>query len=281
LSAVLHARNRWRLPVLLVGILFGTGRRTVTSWLRANAISTDYDDYYYFFAGAGRTSKSVATQLVILVLKTLPLSERVLSVIDDSPTKRYGPKVEGADIHRNSTPGPADQTYLYGHIWATISLALRHFLWGAIGPPLRAMVYVRRQTMKSIPRHRLWKFATKLQLAARPVEWIVPILKNAVKMVWIVVDGGYTKRPFLRRVLMLERVTVVGRLRKDAALRQLPRSLKPGQRRPRGRPSKYGRQRISLAKRAGQPGGWQSIECTWYNKNATKTTKPLWSPMRP
>ena len=50
LSAGLHARNRWRLPVLLVGILFANGRRTVTSWLRAAGISDDFDDYYYFLA---------------------------------------------------------------------------------------------------------------------------------------------------------------------------------------------------------------------------------------
>ncbi len=35
LSAGLHARNRWRLPVLLLGILFAMGRRTVSVWLRA------------------------------------------------------------------------------------------------------------------------------------------------------------------------------------------------------------------------------------------------------
>ena len=35
LAAGLHARNRWRLPLLLVGILFANGRRTVTTWLRA------------------------------------------------------------------------------------------------------------------------------------------------------------------------------------------------------------------------------------------------------
>ena len=47
LSAGLHARNRWRLPVLIVGILFAQGRRTVTTWLRAAGVSDDYQDYYY------------------------------------------------------------------------------------------------------------------------------------------------------------------------------------------------------------------------------------------
>lgn len=281
LSAGLHARNRWRLPVLLVGILFASGRRTVTSWLRAAGVSDEFDDYYYFLAVIGRKTKSIATQLVTLVLRTLILPERLLLVIDDSPTKRYGPKVEGADIHHNPTPGPADQTYLYGHIWVTISLALRHPQWGAVALPLRAMLYVRRKTMAKIPAWRQWRFATKLELAARLLEWIVPILKNAGKAVWIVIDGGYTKRPFLDRALRLSGVVVVGRLRKDAALRDLPPKLKPGKRRGRGRPRKYGKNKISLAKRAGQKRGWQTAECTLYGETVTKTYKTFLATYRP
>ncbi len=94
LSAGLHARNRWRLPVLMTGILLAGGRRTVTSWLRAAGVSDDYQDYYYFLACVGRKSESIATQLVVLLLRVLPLPERVLLVIDDSPTKRYRPNVE-------------------------------------------------------------------------------------------------------------------------------------------------------------------------------------------
>jgi len=273
IAAGLHARNRWRLPVLLVGILFASGRRTVTTWLRAAGVSDDFQDYYYFIAAVGHKTKLVTTQLVALILRTLPLPDRLLLVIDDSPTKRYGPEVEGADVHHNPTPGPADQPYLYGHIWVTISLALRHPKWGAVALPLRAMLYVRQRTMASIPRERRWqRFATKLQLAARLVEWIVPILKKAEKTVWIVVDGGYTKRPFLRRALKTG-VTIVGRLRKDAALRDLPPKLKKGQRRGRGRPRKYGKNKLSLAKRAGHKRGWQTIQCTLYNETVIKTYK--------
>jgi hypothetical protein len=270
LAAGLHARNRWRLPVLLTGILFASGRRTVTTWLRAAGVEGDFQDYYYFLTCVGRKSESIATRLVVLLLRTLPLTKRLLLVIDDSPTKRYGPKVEGADVHHNPTPGPADQPFLYGHVWVTISLALRHPEWGPLALPLRAMLYVRQQTMATIPKERRWvRFATKLQLAARLVEWIVPLLKRAGKTVWVVIDGGYTKRPFLRRALKTG-VTIVGRLRKDAALHDLPPQRK---KRGRGRPRMYGKNRFSLAKRAGQKRGWKTTVCTVYGKQATKTYK--------
>jgi hypothetical protein len=280
-AAGLHARNRWRLPVIMFGMLFADGRRTVTTWIRAAGVASDFQSFYYFLSAVGRKTNLVATRLLTLILRTLPLNDRVLLVIDDSPTKRYGPKVEGADIHHNPTPGPADQPFLYGHVWVTISLALRHPKWGAIGLPLQAMLYVRKKTMPAIPRERRWpRFATKLQLAARLVEWAAPILKNAGKTVWIVVDGGYTKRPFLQRVLRIPQVVIVGRLRKDAALRDLPPVVDKRQR-SRGRPRKYGKRKISLAKRAGQKRGWETIEGVLYNKTCVKKYKTFLATYRP
>jgi hypothetical protein len=280
LGAGLHGRNRWRLPVLLTGILFAVGRRTVSSWLRGAGVSGDFQDYYYFLAPLGRKTKSVATQLFLLLLRILPLPDRLLMVIDDSPTKRYGPKVEGADIHHNPTPGPADQKYLYGHIWVTLSLALRHPRFGALALPLRAMLYVRQKTIPTIPNERGWQFHTKLELAAHLVEWIAALVKQARKTLRVVVDGGYTKKPFLKRALATG-TTVIGRLRKDAALRDLPRLLRRGEQRGRGRPRKYGENRIRLAKRAGHRQSWQTIECTVYGKAVTKTVKTFLATYEP
>ena len=281
LAAGLHGHSRWRLSVLLLGMLFAGGRRTVTTWLRAAGVSDDYQDYYYFLSSLGGKTKLVATPLLLLVLRMLSLPEKILLVIDDSPTKRYGPRVEGADVHHNPTPGPAGQPFLYGHVWVTISLALRHPWWGPLALPLWALLYVRQQSRAKIPSARQWpRFATKLQLAARLVEWAVPVLKKAGKTVWIVVDGGYTKRPFLRRALATG-ATIVGRLRKDAALRALPPARKPGQRRGRGRPRQYGASKISLAKRAGHRHGWQTVACTVYGRVTTKLCKTFLATYKP
>jgi hypothetical protein len=120
----------------------------------------------------------------------VPLPQRVLLVLDDTPTRRYGPRVEGADVHHNPTPGPADQAFLYGHVWVTLSLAVRHSAWGALALPLRAMLYVRQRTLASIPPCRGWQFHTKLELAARLVAWAARVLKAAGKTVWVATDGA-------------------------------------------------------------------------------------------
>src|SRR3974390_1777025 len=112
LAAMLDRRIAWRLLPLLTGLLFATGRRTVSRWLRAGGLSHDYQDYYYFLASLGRNVKSLAGALALVTLRVVALPPRILLAIDDTPSKRYGPKVEGAGIHHNPTPGPAGAKFV-------------------------------------------------------------------------------------------------------------------------------------------------------------------------
>jgi hypothetical protein len=263
----------------MVGALFGQGRRTVASWLRGGELGDDFRLYYYFLGSLGRNVKSVARVLFWIAVRVIAPGERVLLALDDTPTKRYGRHVEGAGIHHNPTPGPSGQKFLYGHVWVTLSWVVRHGLWGTIGLPLLALMYVRQKDLKSIAPWDKVKFQTKLEQGAALVEWAVQTLHWLGKTVWVVVDGGFVKWPFLRRALAAG-VVVVGRLRKDAALRSVPEVLPPGQRR-RGRPRKYGAERISLAKRAGHRKGWQHGDFVLYNKSVRKTYKTFLATYQP
>lgn len=277
LAAGLHGRSRWRFSLILLGMVFARGRRTVTTWLRAVGIRDDFADYYYFLQPLGRKSKGLAERLFMLLLVHLPTGPRLLLAVDDTPTKRYGPCVQGAGIHHNPTPGPADQKFLYGHIWVTISLVLRHPLWQTIGLPLLGLLYVRAKDIAKIPQKHNWEFRTKLQLALAALRPLVQLAIAAGKTVWIVADGAYAKCPFLRPLRRMG-LTVVSRLRKDAALWTLP--AKPKQRR-RGRPRKYGAKRIHLKRRAAHPLGWEQVECWVYGRLVTKTIKTFLATYRP
>lgn len=174
-------------------------------------------DYYYFLQPLGCKAKGLAARLLTLLLVHLPTGERLLFAVDDSPTKRYGPQVQGAGVHYNPTPGPADQRFLYGHIWVTFSLVLRHPLWHTIALPLLGLMYVRARDIANIPAKYQWEFRTKLQLAAQQMLLLAGVAKAAGKTVWTVVDGAYAKRAFLKP-LRAAGVIIVSRLRKDAAL---------------------------------------------------------------
>lgn len=279
LSSLLHATHAWRLAPLLWGMLFARGRRTVTSWLRAGELSDAYQGYYYFLGALGRKIKSFASVLLQQAVQTIGPGERLLFAIDDTPTKRYGPHVQGAGIHHNPTPGPAEQKFVYGHVWVTLSWVVRHTLWGTIGLPLLACLYVRRANIAELPRRSKVKFETKLEQAAGLVEWLAGWLKYLKKTLWVVVDGAYIKMPFLKRSLKVG-AQVIGRLRKDAALWSVPAVVAPGQRR-RGRPRKYGGARISLAKRAGQRRGWERGTFTLYGTLASVGYKTFLATYKP
>ncbi len=158
-----------------------------------------------------------------------------------------------------------------------LALVARHPLWGTIGLPLWALLYVRKKDIRPLATLYKVTFRTKLEMAAEMVEWAAGWLKNLGKALWIVADGAYAKRPFLQRVMALG-VVVVSRLRKDAALRSLPGPKKAGRRGPQ---ATYGSAAIDLAKRAGQRRGWQTGTFQLYGKDTKKTYKTFAATYKP
>jgi DDE superfamily endonuclease len=281
LTGALDRRSAPRLLRLLLGALCAKGRRTVTSWLRAAGITTDFRRAYSALWAAGRRAASLAGRLLIAAL--LPLmrraaGRRLLFAIDDTPTARYGPCVEGAGVHHNPTPGPAGEQFVYGHVWVTLAWLARHPAWGVVALPLRALLYVRQKDVPALAKHYRWAFRTKLELAAELAGWLRESVGRLGRVLWLAVDGAYAKRPFLKPALALGLV-VVSRLRRDAHLMTLPPATRrPGQ---RGPLPTYGRGRIDLAKRAGQKRGWQQVVCVQYGEAVAKTIKTFLATWRP
>jgi len=272
MASFLHQRLAHRLAQLLLGALLAQGRRrTVTAWLRAAGIGPDWPAYYYFLAALGRRAGLLAGFLLQGAVLRLAGAGPLLFALDDSPTKRFGPHVQGAGRHHNPTPGPAGQPFLYGHVWVTLAWVVQHPLWGALGLPLRALLYVRAKDVPAIPRRQCWAFRTKLELAADLIAWATGLVRFSGRAVRAVVDGFYAKRPFLKAAARAG-VVVIGRLRRDAGLRTVPVPPRGGRRR-RGRPPTYGPGRISLAKRAGQKRGWHEVEVRQYGQVRVKRVK--------
>src|SRR5438132_1470087 len=138
----LQKRSAARLPLLLLGLLFAKGRRTCTSWFRAAGITTDFRPAYYTIYAVGRQIDGVAVSTWIAV-QPLLTGSRLRVAIDDRPTARYGPCVEGCGIHHNPSPGPAGAQHLYGHVWVTLAALAPHPDWGPRALPLQAQLYIR------------------------------------------------------------------------------------------------------------------------------------------
>jgi hypothetical protein len=278
LASALDRRSAPRLALLFLGAVLARGRRTVTSWIRAAGLSGRYQSCYIAVAAAGKKSEAIAAYLFLAAVKPLlGGTERLTLALDDTPTQRYGPHVQGAGIHRNPTPGPAGSPYVYGHVFVVLGLLVTHKAWGAIALPLLARLYVRKVDLPALdPKHRP-AFRTKLEMGAELLRWAEKWLGLLGKPIWVVADGAYAKANFLKPAKGLG-MTVVSRLRKDAALWTVPGPKPPGR---RGPAPTYGDRRVELAKRAGQRRGWSCGVFDLYGKPTRKRYKTFvatWPP---
>jgi hypothetical protein len=280
LASALDRRSAARLALLFLGAVLACGRRTVTSWIRAAGLSDQFRPCYTAVAAAGKKAGTIAVALVLTVVKPLVSgATRLTLALDDTPTRRYGPHVQGAGVHHNPTPGPAGSPYVYGHVFVVLGLLAAHPSWGTIALPLLARMYVRKKDLPGIdPKHRP-EFRTKLEMAVELLRWAKLWLGLLGKPLWVVADGAYAKKDLLQPAKALG-MTVVSRLRCDAALWSLPPAVPADQRGP-GRPRVYGTERISLAKRAGQRRGWTTEAFTLYGERVTKRYKTFLATWKP
>ena len=167
LQAVMNRRIAFRLAILVAGMLLADDRRTASAWFVAAGVQDDWDRFYDCLISVGRTSGKLATAVLGLVVeKFVPgLAGRILLGMDDSPTSRYGRHVEGAGVHHNPTPGPADGEWLYRHNWVTLAWLATHPAWGVIALPLRSMLYVREVDVPKLAENMTGNFAPSINLA--------------------------------------------------------------------------------------------------------------------
>ncbi len=174
--------------------------------------------------------------MLIAVLKKFAVdpSYPIRVVVDDSPTPRYGKHVEGAVCITIRRPGPADGEWMYGHNWVSMCFLATHPLWGVVALPLRSLLYVRLIDLPLLADKYNWKFRTKHELAVELVTWFVQTARSLgfTNVIWMVADGAYAARTVIGPMSKLG-VVMFSRLRKDAALYDLPGPRKTGQ---RGRP---------------------------------------------
>jgi hypothetical protein len=272
MATLLDARTGFRLPIVLAGAMLATSRRTASRWFRAAGVADDWDRFYDLLVSVGKKTGSLMLPLLMRLVERFdpgPGGYWKLA-LDDSPTKRYGRHVEAANVHHNPTAGSGDGPWLYGHNWVCLALLMKHSLWGVLALPVLSKLYVRQKDIGKLGARHHWEFRTKHELAlglARQVMGCLRALGSQAGFT-IVVDGAYVARALLR-ALISDGARIVSRLRRDAQLFDLP----PERTGRRGRPRKYGQNRISLAKRAGRRDGWLEITYSCRGVEVTRRYK--------
>jgi hypothetical protein len=261
------------LPLLYGALLAIARRRTVTTWLRAAQISDDFRSAFYHMPSIGRKTNHLLDAMAGIISQqlrsVLETATYIRIVLDDSPTKRYGKHIEGANYHHNPTPGKTDAKFCYGHSWVVAALVVAHPMFGEISFPIAAELYLRQKDIDKLKEKYTREFKTKTAMVVAAVKRLTPLFQGFGKEIEIIVDGGYAKDTVLVPLGKLKDVVTITRLRCDAALYESPQAPT---KRGRGRPKKYG-DRIDVKSMMACQEGWQIIECRQYGQIVQKQVK--------
>ena len=261
--------------VLLVGAILAPGQRTVAAALRVMGLSDDrnYARYHHVLNRAVWSSREAALILLVLLLQYLGGGDGPLVFgIDETLDRRRGAKIKARAIYRDPVRSSRQQLVkASGLRWISL-MWLGHVPWAGrhwalpvltvLAPPTR--YYQQREPFTKQRRHKkLTDWARQMIMQLR--RWLPQ------RSLVLVGDNSYAVLDLLHCCQSLrEPVTLIARLRLDAALYAPAPARQPGQ---NGRPPLKGARRPSLKTILDQPQvTWASVAGAWYD-GTTRTVE--------
>lgn len=256
--------------VLLVGAILAPGERTVTAILRVMGLQNErqFQNYHRVLNRATWSSRALSRLLLRLLIQLfVPEDAPIVVGIDETIERRRGAKIAAKGIYRD--PVRSSKAFFVktsGLRWISMmlltSIPWAQRVWAL--PFFTVLAPSARYNQQHRRRHK--KLTDWGRQMIRQLRRWLPKRKLIV-----VADSSYAVLELLAcAVSMLEPVTIVTRLRLDAALYDPAPLRKPGT---NGRPRKKGARQPTLAQRLVEPDTvWQSITVTWYG-GGTRTVE--------
>lgn len=258
------ARTFAHVQVLLIGAILTPGRRTVTAALRAMGLAQErhFQNYHRVLNRANWSSRQAAKVLLGLLVRAFAPDGPLVMGIDETLERRRGAKIAAKGIYRDAVRSShsffvksSGLRWISLMLLAPVSWAGR--VWAL--PFLTVLAPSERYHQERGKRHKkLTDWARQMLRQVR--RWLPE------RALVVVADAGYAVLDLLsccqhKRL----RVTLVTRLRLDAALYEPAPERKPGQ---TGRPRKKGKRLPTLAHRLSDAAtAWTQITVPcWYGQ---------------
>ncbi len=217
IAAAVPRRARITFTELLIGAAATRGGH-VTDAILAAGLSRSWTTYDWLLQ-RGRWTWLAVWQALLRVLKMLFDPPVWHVVLDDTLVERMSARAPGSLIHYNHTAKPNRPRFLRGQGWLCLAAVVEHE-WKVGAVPLMLRL-VRRGTNRG-----------KLKSAG----FLLRLLGNRLGRVRVLLDAWFMRAWLIERTLAASH-TVIGRVRRDLALYEVPKPPGP---RGRGRPRKYG-----------------------------------------
>lgn len=251
--------------MIFKGLMLCIKPLTFYSWIRAAGCQHKYQVEYYQLMQIGKRKKQLEkTQHEWTIEQLAPYLRKcsqIYIVGDDTQTNHPGPKIQGADWMKDSTPQATDSKMCRGHSWVVVTLLVEHPSWGVISFPLRCRLYISKSAMEKLPEEKQRRFWPKTKLLNIIIASCLKALRQFGKPVILLIDGGYANTTVMTPMRKLG-VEVITRYRKDAILYDQFDQPRTGK---RGRPRKPRREVYDMSQCAvceNHP--WKSVVCKVY-----------------
>lgn len=270
-----------RATALLVGALLAVRFRTVTAALRVVGLATtaSFSSYHRVLSRAQWSARAAARGLLVQLVSRFVPEGPVVIGIDDTIERRWGPKIEARGIYRDPTRSSKGHfVKASGLRWLSLQLLTPVEWAGRVWalPFLTMLCPSKRYAERRGLRHKKltdWARQGLMQVA----RWLPD------RKVVAVADQSFAAIELLAAVS--SHVTVITRLRLDAALYDPAPERRPGQ---VGRPRKKGQRQPSLSSRlTDSTARWRRVRVSpWYGQSACELevateTAVWWHPGMP
>jgi DDE superfamily endonuclease len=265
--APLFSRRVWcHAQVLLLGAILTPGARTVTAALRVMGLAMEHRfTTYHRVLNRSTWSALQASRMLLglLVTHLVPPGAPIVLGADDTVERRSGRQITAKGCYRDAVRSTKKHVIrCFGLKWVVMML-LVPVPWARRVWALPFLTALCRPVEQAKPRRHKTSVDWVRQMMQQVRRWLPgrPLV--------LVVDGGFAAVS-LALACVKSQVTMVSRLRWDAALYHRPVPHPPGKRGPK--PLKGRRQRClqAWAERAETP--WETVEVDWYGGRR----KPLW-----
>lgn len=222
------------------GILLCMGRSTITGWLVSCGLQfKDWSANYKLFSHNRIDNDalfSVVRQEVVSM--TSNHNENVYAHMDDTLFRKTGKKVSGAKWMRDPLSPPFQTNLVWGQRFLQISLSLykndgilqsKSIPVDLVHCPLPVKPKIGSDEKVLLQYKEQQKKMKLSKIGAERINYLRENLNNdghKAKQLIVSVDGSYTNETVLKN--MKDNTTIIGRIRKDAKLNEIPESNEIG-----------------------------------------------------
>lgn len=172
--------------------------------------------FHRLFSRSTWNTDAVGQLLFRSIVSLLPRDAMIEVVVDDTLTKKSGPKIFGLGTHVDPVMSTLHYKVLaFGHVWVVVSVVV---MVPFSRRPWALPVLFRLYRSKADCARRRARHRTKTQLAHEMLTVLLGWVGQ--RRIRVALDNAYSNGPVLRG--MTEKMTFVGALRPDAALYAIP-----------------------------------------------------------